>query len=177
MKSTRSLWLVLCCLTLNTCRPPHQDRLTAQALRHLCTATVFSATTVDVYDETVPLFPLVALYGHFTDEPMDGPALAMLAETETQLQQAFQNERVIPPSGDDSCEWNPQHDREPYGESLLVEVSGLVASGTARNPTDGIFVRVSLGGRPGGTIFWIPCTRTSQGWLLGTPAALSVDDG
>ncbi len=65
-----------------------------------------------------------------------------------------------------------------YVEGVLVEVSPILERGVAGNPTDGIAVRISSGGRPGASFYWVPLLDcTTKGCRAGDPVRLDVHDG
>jgi hypothetical protein len=150
---------------------------TAAALRRLCTlAEVRAASPVSVVSRTAPVLEPVALHMALAGDMPAGEGVIRLSETGDRLAREHVAE-TIPLPADTSCRWTPRAAREPYSEGLVIELSNVVAAGLAANPTPGLFARLSAGGRPGATFYWIPIESRDGRSFAGLPLELSVSDG
>jgi hypothetical protein len=158
------------------CSSAQQEPSTAAALRAVCRLeSVRSAKRIEVVTETAPILQLAALR-----QALDAHALApdeirrlFLAE---QRIGAGSSEPVILPFPSE-CAWQRRPSREPYDDALVIELSKTVPANTAANPTPGIIVRLSAGGRPGGEYYWVPLLSHGTTTEPLPPIRLDVSDG
>ena len=147
---------------------------TAAALRRLCTLRDSSAFAV--VSRTAPVVKLVALHMAIAGGMPAGDGVIRLSETEDRLAREHVAE-AIPLPADTACSWSARAGREPFTEDTVIELSNVIAAGVAANTTPGLFARVSAGGRPGATFYWIPIETRGGRAYAGQPLELPVSDG
>jgi hypothetical protein len=144
------------------------------ALTALCEVPdLRSANKVEVIGETTAVLQLPALRAYFDPVSLTGRDIAALTEAEEKLLRDFRSEPFSLPR-DSGCAWQMAEGHATYSDRLRIELSFVVPRNTASNPSEGVFARVSDGGRPGADFYWLPIEVSGK---IGVPVKLSVDDG
>jgi hypothetical protein len=173
MKLQWIVWLAIAAACVSSTK---HDDATGAALRALCAAPGVGSSRAVVLDRTAMVVQLPALHQHFSSAKLSPKDVEMLAAEEERLIQHFASEPVTLPRGT-PCSWRLKKSREPYSEETLIELSNVVPAGTAANPTPGVFIRVSAGGRPGADFYWVPILFDATKVTAETPVRLDVADG
>lgn len=151
---------------------------TVAVLRRICQVDELrDAKTVLVVSKTQPVWMVPALWIYYKDAPTTAEDVEELDRIEADLQRRFEPVAIDIPT-DARCAFVAVTPRgETYMEATLIEVSPMIKRGLTGNPTDGMVVRISAGGRPGASFYWVPLVECARGCRVDNVVKLDVHDG
>jgi hypothetical protein len=140
-----------------------------------------SRTTTVVLRETRPIYRTFALRVLHGSGPLT-PAEFRLDDTrDDALRSLFEASAVDLPSGEQRCRWRAatKSSRDDSDlRALTLELSNITedpfVEGTAGR--FGVFARLSIGGEPGASWFWVALERLAESWTVDTISPLEISD-
>jgi hypothetical protein len=162
--------------------------LPAEAFAQLCRAFAEepgfdAAAPIVVPKQTRPIYQSLAL------RLVHQPAAVTLRQAESDerrdasLRESFEAMRLSVPAEGGKCRWErPGSEEAPAaeGSELMLELSNVTEDPFASSgePRWGVFARLSLGGRPGASWYWVALqARGGGGWMAREAIRLDVSDG